>query len=552
MSVPKLILAGLIVLLTGGLAAWSGHPSSAWAASSIKLVPVLSGLDSPVFVTHADDGSNRLFVVEQGGVIKVVQPGSSSPTVFLDIGARMLFGGEQGLLGLAFHPDFPSNKRFFVDYTRQPDGATVIAEYHVSDDANVADPTEKVILTIAQPFANHNGGMLAFGPDRLLYIGMGDGGSANDPGNRAQNVDELLGKILRIDVDPVDPLQPYASPSSNPFFGSTAGRDEIYALGLRNPWRFSFDRGTGTLYAGDVGQGAREEIDIITLGGNYGWRIWEGSLCTGTDVGLCDPAGFIFPITEYGHTLGRCAVTGGYVYRGTQSALPSGMYVYGDFCSGEIFTFDGTTSSVALPTGLSISSFGEDEAGEIYVVNLGGTVSRIAGDSTPCRVTLRRSARSVAARGAAAARVRVMAPPGCGWAASSPDAWITITSGQSGHGNGRVSFSVAPNTSTSPRSGTIAISDQTFTVTQAGASCTASIAPRAQAFPSSGGTGTVVVTIPDGCAWTATSQVGWITVTSGQTGSGDGTVGFSVAPNGGRLFRTGTLTIAGRTFTVTQ
>ena len=350
------------------------------AAASITLVPVLSGLSAPLFVTNARDGSNRLFIVEQGGVIKVLQPGDTTPTVFLDITSKVLSGGEQGLLGLTFHPRFLSNRRFFVNYTRKPDGATVVAQYLVSPgNPDVANPlSETVFLVIPQPFANHNGGMVEFGPDGFLYIATGDGGSGNDPGNRAQDINQLLGKILRVDVDTPNGSQPYSSPPANPFFGAIPGADEIYAYGLRNPWRFSFDRATGDLYAGDVGQSAIEEIDIVTLGGNYGWRIWEGSQCTGIDPGLCDPAGFVFPIAEYGHTAGRCAVIGGSVYRGTQGSLPVGSYVYGDLCTGEIFRLLNGMSSIAFDTALTISSFGEDESGELYVVGLGGTLHRIA------------------------------------------------------------------------------------------------------------------------------------------------------------------------------
>jgi hypothetical protein len=349
------------------------------AAASITLVPVLSGLSGPIFVTNARDGSDRLFIVEQAGIIKVLQPGQTSPAVFLDITAKVLAGGERGLLGLAFHPQFSTNRRFFVNYTRQPDGATVIAQYQVSlEDPNVATRlSEIVFLVIPQPFANHNGGMVEFGPDGFLYIATGDGGSGNDPGNRAQNNNQLLGKILRIDVDTPNGSVPYSSPPSNPFFGAAAGADEIFAVGFRNPWRFSFDRETGDLYAGDVGQGAIEEIDVVTLGGNFGWRIWEGSQCTGLDQGLCNPAGFVFPIAEYAHASGRCSVTGGYVYRGAQSALPLGSYIYADFCTGEIFLFQNGTSSILLDTGINISSFGEDEAGELYVVGIGGTIHRI-------------------------------------------------------------------------------------------------------------------------------------------------------------------------------
>ncbi len=349
--------------------------SAAQSEPSAQMVKVLDGLNNPVFVTNAHDGSNRLFIIEQPGRIKVLKSGSQSPTVFLDITNKVLSGGERGLLGLAFHPQFSINRRFFVDYTRQPDGATVIAEYQASaSNPDVAASSEKVLLVIAQPFANHNGGMVEFGHDGFLYIGMGDGGSANDPGNRAQNLQELLGKILRIDVDRSSAGLAYATPSDNPFVAS-AGRDEIYAYGLRNPWRFSFDRQTGELYAGDVGQGAREEVDIITRGGNYGWRIMEGTFCA-NDTQLCSALSSIRPITEYSHSGGRCSITGGYVYRGTLGALPAGAYVYADYCTGEIFLFKDGSSSLLTDTSLNITSFGEDEAGEIYVVGQGGTIHR--------------------------------------------------------------------------------------------------------------------------------------------------------------------------------
>jgi len=321
------ILCGLVML-----------SASTSVCAAIQLQPVVTGLSNPLYVTHARDGSNRLFIVEQAGRILVLQPGSTTPTIFLDITVNVLSGGERGLLGLTFHPAYTTNRRFFVNYTRQPDGATVIAEYQRSaTDPNVADPTETPLLTVAQPFANHNGGMVEFGPDGFLYIGMGDGGSANDPDNRAQNINELLGKMLRIDVDRANGAVPYSSPSDNPFIGATPGRDEIYAVGLRNPFRFSFDRVTGLLYAGDVGQGAREEVDIITRGDNYGWRVFEGTLCTNNDPTLCNPGNFIPPIAEYDHSLGRCSIIGGYVYRGAKGTLPAGAYIYGDLCTGEIF-----------------------------------------------------------------------------------------------------------------------------------------------------------------------------------------------------------------------
>lgn len=342
-----------------------------------RLTQVLSGLEQPVYVTNAHDGSGRLFIVEQPGRIKALPSGSSMPSIYLDISSRLISGGERGLLGLAFHPQFATNGRFFVNYTRQPDGATVIAEYHQSaGNTGMADTSETVLLTIAQPFANHNGGMITFGPDGLLYIGMGDGGSGNDPDNRAQNREELLGKLLRIDVDHPTANARYASPTDNPFYGDTPGRDEIYAIGMRNPWRFSFDRATGQLYVGDVGQDAREEVDVVTRGGNYGWRIREGTTCTNLDPALCGQSGLSAPLTDYDHSGGRCAITGGYVYRGTQKTLPQGAYVYGDFCSGEIFSWQNGAQSLLMRANLKISSFGEDEAGEIYVVDISGTLSR--------------------------------------------------------------------------------------------------------------------------------------------------------------------------------
>jgi len=353
---------------------------AASAQTTIQLITVLTGMNNPVYLTNARDGSNRLFIIEQAGRIRILPPGATSPlpTSFLDIVSKVSSGGERGLLGLAFHPQYTTNRRFFVNYTRTGDGATVVSEFKVSaSNPNIAETEERIILTIAQPFSNHNGGWIDFGPDGFLYIGMGDGGSANDPGNRAQNVEDLLGKILRIDVNTTDG-SPYTSPPTNPFFGPTPGRDEIYATGLRNPWRCAFDRATGQLYAGDVGQGVIEEISVITLGGNYGWRVFEGTRCTNNDRTLCTASNYIMPLVEYNHSGGRCSVTGGYVYRGTRGSLPVGSYVFGDYCSGEIYLFNNNAMSVLLDTNFSIASFGEDEAGEIYVVSLGGSILRIA------------------------------------------------------------------------------------------------------------------------------------------------------------------------------
>jgi hypothetical protein len=354
------------------------------APADITLAPVFSTLNEPVYVGNAHDGSNRLFIVEQAGIIKVLQPGASEPTVFMDIRPRVVAAGELGLLGLCFHPQYQTNRRFYVNYTRSSDAATVIAEYQASAaNPNVADLTERVLLVITDTASNHNGGMIEFGPDGYLYIGVGDGGFNYDPNNRAQNIEDLNGKMLRIDVDHPNGNVPYSSPTSNPFYGNLRGRDEIYTYGMRNPWRFSFDRGTGQLWIGDVGEGQREEVNIGVNGGNYGWRIYEGTACTGLDFPLCTPPGFTFPLAEYSHTGGRCTIAGGYVYRGFRSSVPTGAYIYGDFCTGEIFMLQGTTQTLLLDTALNISSFGEDEAGEIYVVGLGGTVSRIVNPNAP-------------------------------------------------------------------------------------------------------------------------------------------------------------------------
>jgi glucose/arabinose dehydrogenase len=366
---------GLWILLAIVVASVAlGTPGPARAA--LTLDPVVTGLVSPVYVTNARDGTNRLFIVEQGGIIKVLQPGSTVPTVFLDITERVLSGGERGLLGLAFHPQFATNRRFFVNYTRNPDGATVIAEHTASStNPNVATADRRRFLVVEQPFANHNGGMIAFGPDGFLYIGMGDGGSGNDPGNRAQNIEDLLGKMLRIDVDRKIKGQRYSSPPGNPFLNGP-GRDEIFAVGFRNPFRFSFDRETGALYVGDVGQRNKEEVAIVRAGENHGWRIWEGLRCTGLDV-PCVTEGFTFPVTQYGHLNGRCSVIGGYVYRGGQGTLPLGTYVFGDLCTGEVFRFhNGERRMGLVDPNLTIVSFGEDEAGELYLVSIGGTIYR--------------------------------------------------------------------------------------------------------------------------------------------------------------------------------
>ena len=356
----------------------SGSGSNPVPSGPPRLVTLLTGLDNPGFVTNAHDGSKHLFVLELRGRIKALPPGASTPTLYLDITSKVLFSGEQGLLSIAFHPQFAANHRFFVDYIRQSDSAEVIAEYHQSaSNPAVADGNETILLTIPQSTTIHKGGMLAFGPDGYLYLGLGDGGPELDPQNHAQNNQLLLGKMLRIDVDHPSAGLPYSIPTTNPFYGTTQGRPEIYAKGFRNPWRYSFDRLTGNLYVGDVGQSSREEIDIVTLGGNYGWRIREGTLCTNLDPTLCNEPGLIGPITEYDHSGGRCAIIGGFVYRGNLQTFPQGTYIFGDYCSGEVILLQGGVQKSLMHTGLHISSFGEDEASEIYVVGLEGVLARL-------------------------------------------------------------------------------------------------------------------------------------------------------------------------------
>jgi len=350
-------------------------PSRGLSALRIDLQPVASGLDQPVDIANAADGTGRLFIVEKPGRIRVLQNGELSSVPFLDIAGRVGSGGsEQGLLGLAFHPDYVRNGFFFVNYTDRQ-GDTVISRFVVGQDPAQADPSSKVvILTVDQPAANHNGGQLAFGPDGLLYAGLGDGGGSGDPSGNGQNTQTLLGKMLRLDVDHG---QPYTVPAGNPFVGSPGYRPEIWATGLRNPWRFSFDRLTGDLYIADVGQNEYEEIDYQPAGGpggeNYGWSIMEGLHCYPAGA-ACDRAGLTLPVAEYDHLQG-CSVTGGYVYRGQQFPSLNGIYLFGDYCSGRIWALaqDGQGQWRMAEVGradIGPSSFGEDEAGELYLADL--------------------------------------------------------------------------------------------------------------------------------------------------------------------------------------
>jgi glucose/arabinose dehydrogenase len=346
----------------------------------ISLVLIAGGFSQPVHIAHSGDGSGRLFIVEQGGLIKIIKNGTVLPAPFLDVSTLLKSGaGEQGLLSVAFSPgNGPGNQYFYIDYTgTQGVGDTVVARYRASSDPDIADAVSgHTLLTVVQPFANHNGGQLAFGRDGYLYIGMGDGGSGGDPFNNAQNPLSLLGKILRIDVG--SQADSYEIPLDNPFVGQAGYLPEIWALGVRNPWRFSFDRQTGDLYLGDVGQNLYEEVDVQPVssagGENYGWNIMEGLHCY--NAATCDQSGLTPPVAEYDHTKGDCSVTGGFVYRGGEFPALQGTYLYGDFCSGRIWGLSragGTwENKLMLDSTLSISTFGEDEAGNLYVADHGG------------------------------------------------------------------------------------------------------------------------------------------------------------------------------------
>ncbi|MFC2036502.1 PQQ-dependent sugar dehydrogenase [Chloroflexota bacterium] len=341
----------------------------------MELQSIVAGLDTPVSIANAGDKSQRLFIVEKSGRIRILHNGKLSDSPFLDIGDRMRSSAsEQGLLGLAFHPHYADNGFFFVNYT-DTQGDTVVSRFSVSSNRDQADPaSETVLLTLDQPADNHNGGHLAFGPDGYLYIGTGDGGAAGDRFGNGQNGQTLLGAMLRLDVDSG---LPYAIPPDNPFVNNSGVRDEIWAIGLRNPWRYSFDRLSGDLFIADVGQNRYEEINVqsaaATGGQNFGWPIMEGMHCYPEDR-LCDTAGLTLPILEYHHEQG-CSVTGGIVYRGQEFPLLAGMYLFGDYCSGRIWGLashktDGWRVAELAKASISLSSFGEDEGGELYLLDM--------------------------------------------------------------------------------------------------------------------------------------------------------------------------------------
>jgi glucose/arabinose dehydrogenase len=360
-------------------------PASGATPPKIALQEVASGLLAPLGIVASPDGTGRLFVVEQDGTIRILQNDQVLVKPFLDIGKLTAPGGERGLLGLAFHPNYRCNGRFFINYT-DTDGNTVVEEYRVSSsDPNVADPTPVAqLLHIDQPFPNHNGGDLVFGPDGDLYIGMGDGGSGGDPMGNGQNVKTLLGKLLRIDVDHPANGKPYSSPADNCKGCPSGALPEIDAYGLRNPWRFTFDRATDDLWIADVGQGNWEEVDHLAAGtvsgDNFGWNRMEGLACYPPGSTSCDKTGITLPVAVYDHSKGDCAITGGYVDRGTAIPALQGWYLFSDYCTGtvRVVSSGGGDPSILLETHGSDSTFGQDAAGELYLADIAaGTISKI-------------------------------------------------------------------------------------------------------------------------------------------------------------------------------
>lgn len=384
----RLIFFPLIAALSLGGCGQSfpgGENSDPVSYSILNAYPKLD-FDQPILYTYADDGSNKVYVVERTGKIKFFDNNADADTtqVFLDLGGKIdVSYVEKGLLGLVFHPDFKENGYFYVNYTTQ--GATVIARYSLdAQNPEFADiSSEKILLTFSQPYKNHNGGQLEFGPDGFLYIATGDGGSGGDPHNNAQNLSSYLGKILRIDVDEATVDKSYGIPADNPFAGNRYGNlEEIYAYGLRNPWRFSFDKERNILWAGDVGQDRMEEIDIIESGKNYGWRIMEGTL-EYSPSSSANSEQLTPPVWEYGRSEGGCII-GGLVYYGSSSPDLKGAYIYGDYMSGRIWALrlDQNSKPVnaeLLKTDLEISSFGTDSSQELYILDLRGKIYKLAG-----------------------------------------------------------------------------------------------------------------------------------------------------------------------------
>ena len=383
-SLPASAPASIVPVATATPAA-SPSPTALGRAPAVRLEPVVA-VTRAIAIEGVRDGSGRLLVASQSGQVWTLSGMSRSAEPILDIAGRITSGGERGLLGLALHPRYPADSRLFVDYTDRS-GNTVVSSFRAThgDPIRVDPASERVILRVAQPYPNHNGGGIAFGPDGNLYIALGDGGSAGDPQGNGQRLDTLLGKILRISIDQPAGGAAYAVPPDNPFVARTGARPEIWVLGLRNPWRFSFDRATGDLWIGDVGQNLWEEVDVARSGAgglNFGWVRMEGFHCYPAS-NPCDTSGLVLPVAEYGHGPG-CSITGGYVYRGRAQPALVGWYLFTDYCSGVIYAIDPAGDGRREPQRVGQASsgaaaFGEDEAGELYLANVSdGSVSRLA------------------------------------------------------------------------------------------------------------------------------------------------------------------------------
>jgi glucose/arabinose dehydrogenase len=379
-----LVTTALIVLAAamGAAGCFSGQASGPQAEVSLRAVEVASGLSNPLYLT-APAGDDRLFVVEQVGRVRIIKGGVLLPQPFLDITARVSSDGERGLLSIAFHPQYATNGYLYASYTDLA-GDTRIERYSVSPaNPDAADPASaQLVLFVAQPYPNHNGGLVVFGPDGMFYVGLGDGGGGGDPQNNGQSRATLLGKLLRLDIDGGTP---YAIPAGNPFIGQAGARAEIWALGLRNPWRFTFDRVAGLLYVADVGQSQWEEVHVVAAnrpGVNYGWRILEGSQCYGATT--CNSQGLERPVLQYSHAEG-CSVTGGAPYRGSRIPGIVGHYFYSDYCAGFLRSFRYANGQAVDQRSWevgslgSVLSFGEDVAGELYVLSANGRVYRLEG-----------------------------------------------------------------------------------------------------------------------------------------------------------------------------
>jgi glucose/arabinose dehydrogenase len=553
----------------------------------LRAVTTITGLSSPVAFIQDPTSPNTQFVVQQGGRIRALRNGVLDPTDFLNITSLVLFNGERGLLGLAFAPDYATSGRFFLNYVNTS-GSTVIARYKRSTvNPLIADPATHFELLwpggnrfIAQPYPNHKGGNLAFGPDGYLYIGLGDGGSGDDPENRAQNPDSLLGKMLRIDVNgPDNNTVGDQIPPDNPFVDNVpiAALDEIWAFGLRNPWRYSFDDpargGNGALIIADVGQNHYEEINYEPAGQggrNYGWSKYEGAHLNPNPVPAAITPAYTpvtNPIHEYDHSVGA-SITGGFVYRGgALGAAFNGRYFFADLTgrvwsvgvsvggTGEGNFFNVVEHTAELGGGGNlglISSFGVDAAGELYILSYSrNLIFKIAG---PCTFSINPTSGPFAAAGGGGS-IAVTTQAGCSWTANSLNGFVNVTSGTPGSGSGTLNYSVFPNTgaanaTTSTRNGLIAVAGQTVSVTQTG--CTFGIDAVAAAFGAPGGPDQVGIDAPAACQWNVTGLPAWISTSSGGSGTGAGTWAFDVQQNGTLMPRNATVQVAGSGFFVNQ